>query len=31
MKDPQPIEIEDTEIEQLIDRAEQGTLDGGDQ
>jgi len=31
MKDPQPIEIEDTEVEQLIGKAKQGTLDAGDQ
>ncbi len=31
MKDPRPIEIEDTEVEQLIRKAEQGTLGGGDQ
>ena len=31
MKEPQPIELEDTEVEQLIRKAEQGTLDAGDQ
>ena len=31
MKDPQPIEIEHTEVEQLIRKAQQGTLDAGDQ
>jgi hypothetical protein len=31
MKDPQPIEIEQSEVEQLIGKAKQGTLDAGDQ
>ena len=31
MKDPQPIEIEETEVEQLIEKAEQGTLDAAEQ
>jgi len=31
MKDPQPIEIEESEVEQLIGKAKQGTLDAGDQ
>ncbi len=31
MKDPTPTEIEEGEVEQLIRKAEQGTLDGGDQ
>jgi len=31
MKDPQPIDFEDTEVEQLIRKAEQGTLDAGEQ
>ena len=31
MKDLQPIEIEDTEVEQLIGKAQQGTLDAGEQ
>jgi transposase len=31
MKEPRPIEIEDTEVEQLIRKAEQGTLDAGEQ
>ena len=31
MKDPQPIEIEETEVEQLIEKAEQGALDAAEQ
>ena len=31
MKDPQPIEIDDAEVEQLIAKAEQGTLDATEQ
>ena len=31
MKEPQPIEIDDREVEQLIHKAEQGTLDAGEQ
>ena len=31
MKEPQPIEIEASEVEQLIRKAEQGTLDGAEQ
>ncbi len=31
MKDPQPIEIEETEVEQLIQKAEHGTLDATEQ
>lgn len=31
MKDPQPIEIDDVEVEQLIHKAEQGTLDAAEQ
>jgi transposase len=31
MKDPQPIEIDDTEVEQLIHKAEQGALDAAEQ
>ena len=31
MKDPQPIEIDDVEVEQLIHKAEQGTLDSAEQ
>ena len=31
MKDPQPIEIEEADVEQLIQKAEQGTLDGAEQ
>jgi hypothetical protein len=31
MKQPQPIEIEDTQVEQLIRKAQQGTLDGAEQ
>ena len=31
MKDPQPIEIDDVEVEQLIHKAEQGALDAAEQ
>ena len=31
MKDPQPIEIDDAEVEQLIHKAEQGALDAAEQ
>ncbi len=31
MKDPQPIDFEDTQVEQLIRKAEQGSLDPGEQ
>jgi hypothetical protein len=31
VKDPQPIEIDDVEVEQLIHKAEQGTLDAAEQ
>ncbi len=31
MKDPQPLEIEETDIEQLIQKAEHGTLDAAEQ
>jgi hypothetical protein len=31
MKDPQPIEIEEAEVERLIQQAEQGRLDAADQ
>jgi hypothetical protein len=31
MKDPPPIEIEETEVKQLIEKAEQGTLDAAEQ
>ena len=31
MKDPQPIQIEDAQIERLIDQAQQGLLDAADQ
>jgi hypothetical protein len=31
MKDPQPIEIEEAEVERLIEQAEQGRLDAADQ
>ena len=31
MKDPQPIEIDDAEVEQLIHKAEQGVLDAAEQ
>ena len=31
MKDPQPIEMEQAEVEQLIEKAEQGTLDAAEQ
>ena len=31
MKEPQPIEIEATEVERLIEQAEQGRLDAADQ
>jgi len=31
IKDPQPIEIEEAHLEQLIQKAEQGTLDGAEQ
>ena len=31
MKDPQPIEIEQAEVEQLIEKAQQGTLDAAEQ
>ena len=31
MKEPQPIEIEQAEVEQLIEKAQQGTLDAGEQ
>jgi len=31
MKDPRPVEIEESEVEQLIGKAEQGRLDAGDQ
>jgi len=31
MKDPQPIEIKEREVEQLIEKAEQGTLDAAEQ
>ena len=31
MRDPQPIEIEETEVERLIERAQQGRLDAADQ
>ena len=31
LKAPQPIEIDDTEVEQLIDKAEQGTLNAAEQ
>ncbi|MCP3883808.1 MAG: IS66 family transposase [Sulfitobacter sp.] len=31
MKDPQPLEIEETDVEQLIQKAEHGTLDAAEQ
>ena len=31
MKDPQPIEIDDAEVERLIHKAEQGALDAAEQ
>ena len=31
LKDPQPIEIEEAEVEQLIEKAQQGTLDAAEQ
>jgi len=31
MKGPRPLEIEESEVEQLIGKAEQGTMDAGDQ
>ena len=31
MKDPQPVEIEEAQVEQLIQKAEQGTLDAAEQ
>jgi hypothetical protein len=31
MKEPRPIEIEEAEVEQLVEKAQQGTLDAAEQ